>query len=68
MTAEEKLGEIYNALGLHEKGEGGDLHARHNLMGALIDLERQPGTDVICIATIKRVIGQLVEVERIFDL
>ena len=53
---------IMAILGLDEDTNG--IHARHNLMGALIDLEH--GTnDSVCHNTIRRVVGQLAEVERI---
>ena len=39
--------------------------ARHNLAGALVDLERQGRIDPVCIKTIKRVITQLSEIEQV---
>lgn len=42
-------------------------HARHNLLGAYIDLERR-GADKVCLRTIKRVMGQLARMERYLEL
>lgn len=41
----------------------GPSHARHNLGGALHDLERQQA-DPVCLRTIQRVMKQLAEVEK----
>ncbi len=63
LKAEAECERLRAALGLTEGKE--DLHARHNLTGALIDMERENGwADRVCIQTIKRVIGQLGEAER----
>jgi hypothetical protein len=42
-------------------------HIRHNLDGAMIDLERQ-GADKICLGTLQRIKGQLLEIEKVLGL
>jgi hypothetical protein len=61
---QEALDALESALGLIEPARAS--HARHNLDGALIDIEHADGrADEVCRRTIRRVIGQLAEVERI---
>lgn len=55
--------EIRKALGLDDSR-----HARHNLDGALINIEHANNVaDVVCRQTMRRVIEQLAEVERIIE-
>lgn len=58
------VADIRRALGLDD-----GRHARHNLDGALIDIEHTADfrADNVCRKTIRRVIGQLAEVERIIE-
>lgn len=67
MTNEETaLVAIRQALGLTPATDSA--HARHNLSGAQIDIERQwKDADKICIKTIDRVQTQLAAVEEILD-
>lgn len=71
MTAEEKLkriAEIYGIgpdLGLG-RWPGQSHHARDNLDGALMDIERQwKDPDPVCLRTLRRVKHQLFEIEQI---
>ena len=66
VSAEERLlaiARIYDERRYEADGTITSSHARYNLTGAPIDLERQ-GADPACIHTIKRVIGQLAEIEK----
>lgn len=68
MTSEEKLkriAEIYDTV-----TNSVSTHARHNLEGVLIDIDRQweVGRDEICLNTIRRVIKQLAEIEKLLPL
>jgi hypothetical protein len=57
---------IREALGLTPPWR--EKHARHNLDGALIDIQHRDGyADDVCRQTIRRVIGQLSEVEKILE-
>lgn len=69
MTAEEKLAkiaEIYDHRSIVD-GLNMSTHARHNLWGAIIDLERA-GADAICMQTLYRVLKQLAEIEQFLPL
>lgn len=58
------MAELRKALGLDD-----DRHARHNLDGALIDIEHDAEfrTDHVCRKTIRRVMEQLADVEKIIE-
>ena len=59
-----RIESIRKALGLTE--ETRERNARHNLDGALIEIERNGGrADADCLRTISRVAGQLATVEWI---
>lgn len=55
---------IRQVLGLTEATT--TVHARHNLLGAYLDLQRA-GADPICLKTIDRVMTQLAAVEEILE-
>lgn len=65
MTAEEKLAKIAEIYDNNE--QMGNSHARHNLWGALIDLERLEA-DEVCLKTIRKVMEQLAEIEKYLPL
>lgn len=70
-TPTDLVEQIRAALGLTK--ETRESHARHNLDGALIDMLSHQGraswpvVDEICERTIRRVMGQLAEVEKILE-
>ena len=62
----DKILRIKQALGLTEETE--EKHARHNLLGAYIDIKHDNGhADEICIKTMSRVMCQLKKVEDILS-
>jgi len=64
--AETALFAIKQTLGLTRATES--VHARHNLDGAYIDIERQwADADKVCLRTIDRVMTQLAAVEEILE-
>lgn len=64
----QRLRDIYDTKRrLGKNGWSTSSHARHNLEGALIDLERQ-GADTVCLKTIRRVIDQLAAMEQVLEL
>ena len=69
MTPEERLQKIAAAFEKREPIDESGLsfrsnHARHNLEGALIDMERTGVADRVCLNTVRRVIDQLAEIEK----
>ncbi len=42
-------------------------HARHNLEGALMDMERTGKADQVCLRTIRRIVLQLLSVEQVLS-
>lgn len=64
--AEMALFAIKQTLGLTRATES--VHARHNLDGAYIDIERQwADADKVCLRTIDRVMTQIAAVEEILE-
>lgn len=72
MTADEKLKQIASIYETRRPIEGGhgDVtdHIRHNLEGALDDMERTGKADAACIDTVKRAIDQLVQIEDVLGI
>lgn len=71
MTAEQKLVAIARVYDTRRKNLDGSFtssHARYNLQGALIGLERNEHVDAVYLNTVRRVVNQLVEIENYLDL
>lgn len=71
MTPEEKLAAIAVVYETTRTAIGGatvSSHARHNLEGALIDMDRTGVADEVCRNTVRRVCRQLADIERILKL
>lgn len=70
MTPQEKLqhiAAIYETLTPMGGGRHQSTHARHNLEGALIDMERTGFADAVSLRTVRRVCEQLAEIEQILE-
>ena len=70
MTPEERLRRIDDILETVTPLPDGTFrstHARHNLEGALIDMERTGKADEVCFRTIRRVCKQLADIEIIIE-
>jgi hypothetical protein len=73
MTPEQKLKKIAKIYDTETaiKGRPGHItstHARHNLMGAYLDLKRTGKADKVCLNTIKRVVDQLNAIESLLPV
>ena len=70
MTAEEKLAKIAAIYNAERKVRDYNLstHAGSNLDGAIIDLERTRTVDDVSLRTLKRVRGQLRQIEEILGI
>lgn len=64
----ERIKQLYDTIepmgGRHERSS----HARHNLEGALIDMQRTGKMDAVCEHTIQRVAHQLSQIEDILGI
>ncbi len=71
MTPTEKLRKIaaiYEVRRKTGKNTYTSSHARYNLEGALLDLERTGKADEICLKTIRRVLTQLAKIEELLPM
>lgn len=70
MTAEEKLAKIAEIYDHKRTVDGNTVsnHARYNLWGAILDLERNDKVDAVCMQTLYRVMTQLSEIEKYLPL
>lgn len=63
----QKIADIYETLKLNPDKSLTSSHVRHNLEGALIDLDRLEA-DEVCRNTIRRAIKQLSDIERFLPM